>query len=298
MMKSQAIFWERMMIKKVLFLTLSLIYAAFSCYLYEQIIFEVFIHHLQSFYRQYELIFIIVSFFLLCVMLPLAVLYLRPYYLKYVLMMNLGIPLIFISIISLSNLSLYLGKPLYVKSKLYNSDAIIIFGLSNFYLRSLYAAELYHKNYADRILVFASKGHKFRRYYEYLERDLGIPHEKIIGVHENASINTYIVALTVKKIMNQYGWKRAIIVSDPFHMYRLIKVIKKAEIQGIYPVCIPDELYRAFPTRLLGLEYQKRWETSLSDLDFSSRFEFRHRLLINVLHEYVGICFYWLKGYI
>ena len=279
------------MIRKMVLIVLIPAYAAFSCYLYEQIFFELFIGNRQSLYRRDELVFIALSFLIFCLLLPLSVFRFYPQHLNKVLFINIMIPIIFISIISVSNLGSYIGKPLYLQSELRYSDAIIISDTGNFNVRSLYAAELYRKGYANRIVTFAPMTGRF---LDYLDNTLEIPREAIIGARENLRINTRNEALALRELGQKYGWKRALIVSDSFHMFRLMKALRRLHIKNIHPAGVPDRFYRIFASRTLGLLEDR----PLSKLDFVQQMNFRHWFFVSVLHEYVGLCFYWLKGYI
>ena len=288
--------YARQTIRRIILLILGTVYMIWGCYLYEQIFCELFIGGMQSFYRYYELIFIILSFFVfnLC---PLLVVYYPKYrgYVRTAFFLNSGIPIIFIFIISLSNLSLYLGIPLQVQSKVCKADVIIIIDAGNFYNRSLYGAKLYHGGYANRIVVFTPITDHF---LNYLEDELNIPHEAIIWAREAQIINTHIEALATKKLFNLYAWNRAIVISDSFHMYRVMKALRHADVQNVYFAPVSDDFLRISPARLLGWKYKELWDVPLYDLDFFVRLKFRHTLTIRILHEYVGICFYLLKGYI
>lgn len=267
---------------------------ALSCYLYEQIFFEAFIGSLRSVYRNYELIFVLCGFFGFCVVFPAVVLRYRADYFPIVITSNVVIPLSFVTAVSFTDLCFYLGKPLYVESSLMDSDVIVISDRGNFHIRCAYAARLYHQGYAEKIVTFAGRN---KTIDEALE-DQRIPRDAIIDGRTSEKLNTRAEALILKNLVGKYEWCRILLISDAFHMYRLIGSLSRIGVKNIAPAGVPEDLYRSMPARFLGLDDKSDWNRSFSSLSVVQRLRFRHRFTLGVMHEYVGIGFYWLLDYI
>lgn len=94
---------------------------------------------------------------------------------------------------------------------------------------------------------------------------------------EQKSINTWQQAIEVKKIMEENGWKRAVLVTSAFHMKRTVYSFKS---QGIEVVPAPTD-YRTDRSGALMtyfLPYGEYLVTSFL-----------------ALHEYVGILYYKIR---
>ena len=271
--------------------------AVFNCYLYEQVFYECFIGDMHSIHRAQEWMVVISGFVLFCILLPIfsriSWFGLRKFY-RQIIIISLVIPAGFVVAISFTSLSFYLGMPLKMASSLQPANVVIVADLGNFASRGQYGASLYHKGYAEKVVVFARKQEP---YISFLEKNLKIPGEDIIWARKGW-INTHIEALAIKKLFDDYGWQNALVVTDSVHMFRLTKALRKAGVKNILPASVPFEELEASPAHLLGWQYQALWDRPLQELSFSLRFKFRHKLAMDTLHEYVGIVFYFYKGYL
>lgn len=273
-------------------------YTVISCYLYEQVLFEVFLGNKTSYYREWELLFISIFFPVLSIFLPLFVFLKSKIHRNQKIKIYLSgtvIPTIFVLLTSFTNLCFELYSPLKIEPKLEQANAIVVGDLGNFYIRSFYASKLYHEGYADKIIVFAPRRIQIEG---YLESELRIPQDAVIWGRGKGRINTFIESVNLSAIMKQQNWTRVLVVSDPYHIFRLTKTLEVAGIPEILPAEVPIEYYKRYPLKILGLKYINNWTTPLEQLTFWPKLQFRHEFTIEVLHEYVGLLFYWFKFYI
>lgn len=141
--------------------------------------------------------------------------------------------------------------------------------------RVKYAAELYKKGYA-RHLVFSS-GFRYAikeaEVMKALAVSLGVAPDSIIL--EEAAANTYENIKFSAAIMAANNWKTAILVSSPYHMRRALLVCNRVApgVHFIYAP-IPYSLFYG-DGRHVRLEH-----------------------IIAIGHEYLGIAYYWFRGYI
>ena len=111
---------------------------------------------------------------------------------------------------------------------------------------------------------------------------LGVPSDAIIV--ETDSANTYKNGINVKEILRERGWVRVLLISSPYHMRRASLVFKKnaKEIDVIYTPVSISQFYN-YNINSKG-SYFFRKTTFQQIKGFS--------------HEYMGIIYYWWKGYI
>lgn len=109
------------------------------------------------------------------------------------------------------------------------ADVIIILGGDDG-LRVEKGGELYNEGYALNILVTGIDSRYYKptqpNWRERRLQELGIP-ETAIGV-DTRSETTWEEALNSVETMTEKGWKRAIVVSDPPHMFRLYHTWSRA----------------------------------------------------------------------
>jgi uncharacterized SAM-binding protein YcdF (DUF218 family) len=98
--------------------------------------------------------------------------------------------------------------------------------------------------------------------------------EKDIVLDESPR-NTHEMIAGLRKMADLYGWHSAIIVSSPYHMLRLRLVCEK-ELKGIKTYLVPVEKSGFYDHR-----------NGASPSQF-----------VGILHEYLSIIYYKLKGYI
>jgi|Deesub1362A_J573_1020465.scaffolds.fasta_scaffold00073_89 uncharacterized SAM-binding protein YcdF (DUF218 family) len=178
-----------------------------------------------------------------------------------------------------------LAKNLIVPPEERQADAIIVLSsgafndgsLSHFtLLRTLHGIRLYKNGLAKKIIF--SGGNMLRNKLDIcisekmaeLASELGVPEDAQLV--DNKSLRTYQNALEVKKIMNRYGLKDALLVTSAIHMKRAKLTFEHAGIK-VYPTPV------------------SAFETVITDpLDRLGMFR-------AVMREYVGLLFYKWKGW-
>lgn len=91
--------------------------------------------------------------------------------------------------------------------------------------RGLTAARLYAAGMAPRVLLTgleASPPEVRRTYLNWRAQvlaDAGVPLERF--EYDGVSENSWDEAVNTRNLMNKRGWRRALVVSDPYHMRRL-----------------------------------------------------------------------------
>lgn len=176
------------------------------------------------------------------------------------------------------------GKPLKVSSPLEKSDMMVVLaggvGESGkvgqgYEERVQYAVELYKKGYAPRMIF--SSGFQYAvkeaEIMKALAVSLGVPASAII-LEENAN-STYQSFDLSRKILLANKAKSAIMISSPYNMLRLSLVARKANSPMYF-------VYAPIPRSIF-----------FSD---GKTVELKH--IVAILHEYIGIVYYWFKGYI
>lgn len=105
----------------------------------------------------------------------------------------------------------------------------------------------------------------------------GIPKRKIIL--DSEATNTRSHALNVKPLLNDYGIKKIVLVTSPSHIRRSVWSFRA---QDIIPVPSPSKS---------SIENLKGWRAvwpSTKALEYTQE----------VFHEYLGLAYYYFKGYI
>jgi len=110
---------------------------------------------------------------------------------------------------------------------------------------------------------------------------LGVPKDSII-LEENAG-GTYQNVKFVKEILDKKGWRKALLVSSPYHMGRVSLVARKVA-PGINFIYIPIQ----------GRFYSHA--VNLKNKIVAKRINLKQ--IKGIIHEYLGIAYYYLKGYI
>jgi len=188
----------------------------------------------------------------------------------------------------------FLAKPLNISGIPEKADAIVVFAggvgesgkVGQGYEERVYhAVELYREGYADKI-IFSSG------FIYFLEEALvmkavaisfGIPENAII-LEEKAS-NTYENVKFTKEILDKKKMNSILLVSSPYHVRRALLVFNKIA-KNIKVTCTPviNSLYYAHPER--DLYGRKNWE------------RINLQQIRGILHEYLGIVYYWWKGWL
>jgi uncharacterized SAM-binding protein YcdF (DUF218 family) len=187
----------------------------------------------------------------------------------------------------------YMSEPLKIVQQPVKADAIVVFGGGagesgvpgqGYEERVTHAVDLFKKGYAGYI-VFSSGYTNILKEPDVMKAlaiSLGVPGDAII-VETNSS-NTYKNVLNVKEILKEKGWKRILLISSPYHMRRVSMVFHKnaKEINVTYTP-VPSSQFYNYDISSRGNYFFR--ETTL-------------RQLRGFNHEYLGIIYYWWKGYI
>ncbi len=176
-----------------------------------------------------------------------------------------------------------MASPLKIDQKPVKSDAIAVFGGGvgetgkpgqGYTERSRYAIKLYKEGYAPK-LIFSS-GHTYylkeSEEMKNLAISQGVPGSSVITEHEAGS--TYENVRNVILIMRREKMHSLILVSSPYHMRRSKLVFNKLR-NGI------DVTYCPIP------------ESEF----YADRKKIRWKHVKAILHEYMGIVYYLIKGY-
>lgn len=148
-----------------------------------------------------------------------------------------------------------------------------------------YAVKLYRQGYAKNIIF--SSGYMFV-YKEpvimkALAVSLGVPEEAILI--EDKAANTYQNVKFSKKILDEKGWSKILLISSPYHMRRASLVFTNLakNIKVVY-TCVPKSLF--YSHEINSETGGRNWQrVNLQQIK-------------GILHEYIGIIYYWYKGYL
>ena len=177
-----------------------------------------------------------------------------------------------------------IASPLKMEAEPVKAGAIMVFaggvGESgkagqNYEERVEKAVELYKKGYAKNIVFFSGYTYTFQEadVMKALAVSLGIPPEAIIL--EKKAGNTYTYAKLAGSIAEQRGWKSLLLVSSPYNMRRAMLCFQST---------FPDLTVIQTPVQKSHY-YAYARGASLSQYN-------------GILHEYIGILYYWVRGYI
>lgn len=125
-----------------------------------------------------------------------------------------------------------IGQNLVVDEPPRQADVLIVLAGNSPY-RAQHAAELYHQGWAPYLLISdeAVKTHglntTWRELYTQGVAKIDVPREAVI-TWPGIAINTYEEAQKSRDMMLARGWKRAIVVTDPFHSRRAILIFRAA----------------------------------------------------------------------
>ena len=108
---------------------------------------------------------------------------------------------------------------------------------------------------------------------------LGVPESAILL--ETRASNTYDSVLFIKEILAKERWNSIILLSSPYHMLRVSKVFARAG-RGI------DVTYAPIPKSSFYAHTEKGI--------FSRKINVSQ--ISGIVHEYLGILYYWWKGWI
>ena len=178
----------------------------------------------------------------------------------------------------------WVAQPLKIAEPPQRADAIVIFaggvGESGqagqgYQERVQHAVALYQQGYAP-VLMFSSgyrQALKEIQVMKALAVSLGVPMDAILLEEEAANTNENVRFSAA--LLRQHGYRSALVVSSPYHMRRASLVWRKAA-SDLEPTWSPVPYSHFFGNhRKIELQH---WEA--------------------ILHEYLGILYYWWKGWI
>ena len=147
-----------------------------------------------------------------------------------------------------------------------------------------YAANLYKAGYAKQMIFSSAYKYHFKEplVMRALAVSLEVPENAIIM--EDRSNSTYTSVLSMKAILDRHAWKKILLVSAPYHMRRVSLVVEKSA-PGIEVVFtpVPQSIFYRHGVNEKG-------EKILKQLNLAQ--------LKALVHEYLSIVFYWIKGWI
>lgn len=185
----------------------------------------------------------------------------------------------------------YAAEPLKIVDRPQKADAIVVFaggvGESGkagqgYEERVDYAVKLYRQGYAPHLIFSSGTQFVFNEadVMKSLAVSLGVPIEMIIL--EDKAANTYQNVKFTKEILDKRNWKKVLLISSPYHMGRVSLVVKKIAPQITF-------IYTPSESHFYSHETQTKNIISRS---------INLNQIKGIAHEYFGIFYYWLKGYI
>lgn len=186
----------------------------------------------------------------------------------------------------------FMAAPLKISDTIQKADAIVVFaggvgesGKSGqgYEERVKYATELYQNGYADHLIFSSGYMYLFKEplIMKALAISLGVPDEAII-LEDRARSTLENVKFTAE-ILRKHKWDKILLVSSPYHMKRAALVFKK-NAPDITVVCTPiDNSHFYFHPSGTCNTFGR--QANLAQVE-------------GIMHEYLGIVYYWFKGYI
>ena len=178
----------------------------------------------------------------------------------------------------------FLASPLKIAQKGERADAIVVFGGGvgemgspgkSTIERARYSVDLLREGFSDRIIFSSGYAYNYNdaENMKLLALSMGIPEENII-LEEKAN-SAYENVMYSSEIAKENGFDKIIVVSSPYNMRRVSLVFRHiAKDMDVVYMPVPDsQFYRREPR--VRLEQIKA-----------------------ILHEYLGIAYYLVKGYI
>ena len=178
----------------------------------------------------------------------------------------------------------FLAEPLRIENSPAKADSIVVFGGGvgetgspgkSTIERARYAAELYDKGYANKIIF--SSGYTYTtndaENMKLIAISMGVRPEDI--VLEEKGERVYENVVYSKEILDNFGWDEVILVSSPYNMRRVQLVFNK-QAPDVKVLYVPVEKPQF---------YDRRGGVKLEQIRA-------------IVHEYGGIVYYWWKGWI
>lgn len=150
--------------------------------------------------------------------------------------------------------------------------------------RVKYAVELYKREYARQMIFSSGYSYVFHEpmVMKALAVSLGVPENAVIL--DDQAANTYENIKFTADILYRKAWNKILLVSSPYHMRRVSLIAKKIapRIKFIYTPIPESRFYRRpIGENCKGICKQITLEQIKA-----------------LMHEYLGIIYYWRKGYI
>lgn len=181
----------------------------------------------------------------------------------------------------------FLASPLKISQNPQAADSIVVFaggvGESGragqgYEERVQYAVDLYKNGYAKNLIFSSGYTYALKEILimKAIAISMGVPEEAIIL--EDKAKNTYENVIFTNEILNKEKQKKILLVSSPYHMRRASLVFKKAA-KGVDVICAP------IPNSVFYTHGAAWKQANIQQIE-------------GILHEYLGILYYWWKGYI
>ena len=186
----------------------------------------------------------------------------------------------------------FLAEPLTLYEVPKKSDAIVVFaggvGESGkagqgYEERVQYAVELYKEGYVKNMIFSSGYVYTFKEpiVMRALALSLGIPESAIIL--EDKARNTEENVKFTSEIVRLKGWKSILLVSSPYNMRRAALVFNKVDKDmRVTYVPVKNGLFYSHP--LVDKNGKRVWK------------RINLRQIRGILHEYLGIAYYFVKG--
>ncbi|MBN2412653.1 YdcF family protein [candidate division KSB1 bacterium] len=182
-----------------------------------------------------------------------------------------------ISLIALIIIFLSAGNWLVIENEIKKSDVIIVIS-GGHGERVRHAVNLYHKNYADTLLISGCPGNE--NYNEAIPmRDLAVslgvpPGNIILDVLEDHGLGTGEQAVTIREVLKKHHFESGILVTSNFHTRRASFIFKRAfkNLNIKLSVAYPDKD---------SFDPNKWWKT--------------RRNFTRVMSEFVKLVWYWIS---
>lgn len=186
--------------------------------------------------------------------------------------------------VTMTPLPVLISRPLVVPARLQPADVIIVLG-SGVYpdsslsldslRRAIYGVQLFRKGLAPRMVFTGGPEHppllSPAQGMARLARELGVGSDSVMV--ENTSTSTHENARNTRRLLVQHGWRTALLVTSAPHSYRAVRVFRQQGID-VYPA--PVAFYEQYRFSIDG---------------YWGLFKF-------ALHEYIGLVYYWWRGWI
>ena len=188
----------------------------------------------------------------------------------------------------------FMASPLRISDAPVKADAIVVFaggvGESGrpgqgYEERVKHAVELYNKGFAENIIFSSGSVSTFPEPYvmKALAIYLGVA-ESAITIEDRAA-STYENVKFTDKILDAKKWEKIILISSPYHMRRAALVFAKIA---------PEKKIAFVPAK--SLFYSRKNDDAPGGIKKFRQIDLRQ--ISGILHEYLAICYYWLRGYI